>query len=205
MFFFVTIVTSFLYFCTWLPPYLFCTWLPLFFFCTYIIVHSFLLLYLFSSVLPIVPKSLFYLNLLAGLLNTLLQIIWVLCSQLTRLTFSSCVQKGRDNKEQEAWCIPKNYEITKPPFLCKYYATPETHTKRKATQHDCLSSLLGDGDTWIQIVYEEVKIFLYWATRQSMQDKNLLYRHVKPNEPFHLYSLSPHLPHFPLSAGAAPL
>jgi hypothetical protein len=39
----------------------------------------------------------------------------------------------------------------------------DTHTKRQATQHGCLPSLLGDGDKGIEIVYgEEEKIF-YWA------------------------------------------
>ncbi len=30
---------------------------------------------------------------------------------------------------------------------------PETHIKRRATQHDCLLSLLGNGDKGIEIVY----------------------------------------------------
>ncbi len=34
-------------------------------------------------------------------------------------------------------------------------AHSETHTKRQATQHDCLSSLLGDCDIWVEIVYGE--------------------------------------------------
>jgi hypothetical protein len=40
---------------------------------------------------------------------------------------------------------------------------PETYTKRQAIQHGCLPSLLGDGDTKIEIAYgEEINIF-YWA------------------------------------------
>ncbi len=39
---------------------------------------------------------------------------------------------------------------------------PETHTKRQATQHDCLPSLLGDG---------------------AGRTKTLFYRQDKPNEP----------------------
>jgi hypothetical protein len=37
----------------------------------------------------------------------------------------------------------------------------ETHTKRQATRHSCLPSLLGDGDKGIKIVYDEEKKFLY--------------------------------------------
>jgi len=39
----------------------------------------------------------------------------------------------------------------------------ETHTKRQATQHDCLLSLLDDGDKGIEIVYGEEKYILYRA------------------------------------------
>jgi hypothetical protein len=49
--------------------------------------------------------------------------------------------------------------------------SPETHTKRQATQHGCLPSLLGHGDKGIEIV---------WGKRQNI---NLLYRHAKPNKP----------------------
>jgi hypothetical protein len=44
---------------------------------------------------------------------------------------------------------------------------PETHTKRQATQHDCLPSLLGDGDKLIEIVYGGEKIFLTMPTRAA--------------------------------------
>jgi hypothetical protein len=40
---------------------------------------------------------------------------------------------------------------------------PETHTKRQATQHGCLPSLLGDGYKGIEILYDEEKKILYWA------------------------------------------
>ncbi len=40
---------------------------------------------------------------------------------------------------------------------------PETHTKRQATQHDCLPSLLGDWGKGIVIVYDEGKNILYWS------------------------------------------
>jgi hypothetical protein len=42
-------------------------------------------------------------------------------------------------------------------------AWPETHTKRQATQHGCLLSLLCDGDKRSEIVYGEEKYILYWA------------------------------------------
>jgi hypothetical protein len=38
---------------------------------------------------------------------------------------------------------------------------PETLTKRQATQHGCLPSLLCDGDKGIEIVYGEEKNILY--------------------------------------------
>jgi hypothetical protein len=34
---------------------------------------------------------------------------------------------------------------------------PETHTRRQATQHGCLSSFLGDGDKGIEIVVYGVR------------------------------------------------
>ncbi len=47
---------------------------------------------------------------------------------------------------------------------------PEIHTKRQATQRDCLPSLLGSGhcpvgkgDTGIEILYIEEKNILFWA------------------------------------------
>jgi hypothetical protein len=40
---------------------------------------------------------------------------------------------------------------------------PETHTKRQATQHGWLPSLLDDGDKGTEILYGEEKIILYWA------------------------------------------
>jgi hypothetical protein len=40
---------------------------------------------------------------------------------------------------------------------------PETHTKREATQHGCLPSLLGGRDTGIEKEYGEEENILYWA------------------------------------------
>jgi hypothetical protein len=44
---------------------------------------------------------------------------------------------------------------------------PETHTKRQATQHGCLPSLLGGGNKEIEIVYGEEKIFSTGPTRAA--------------------------------------
>jgi hypothetical protein len=38
-----------------------------------------------------------------------------------------------------------------------------TRTKRQATQHGCLLSLLGDGDKEIEIVCDKETNILYWA------------------------------------------
>jgi hypothetical protein len=49
-------------------------------------------------------------------------------------------------------------------FLKAYLSvmsTPETHTERQATQHDCLSSLLVDGDKGIEILLGEGENILY--------------------------------------------
>ncbi len=61
--------------------------------------------------------------------------------------------------------------------------TRETHTKRQATKHDCLPSLLGDGDKVIEIVYGEEKNILYLATRATTAEQYLQCWHDKPNEP----------------------
>jgi hypothetical protein len=59
-----------------------------------------------------------------------------------------------------------------------------THTKRLATQHGCLPSLLGDGDNGIEIVYSEEKnIFCIYQTRAPRQNKKLWYRQERPNDP----------------------
>ncbi len=61
--------------------------------------------------------------------------------------------------------------------------SPKTHTKRQATQHGCLPSLLGDGDKGIEIVMVRKKYFVLSWKEHPRQNKNLLYRHDKPNEP----------------------
>jgi hypothetical protein len=45
-------------------------------------------------------------------------------------------------------------------YLCEN-SHPETHTKRQATQHDCLPCLLGNGDKWIEILCTVTKKILY--------------------------------------------
>ncbi len=83
---------------------------------------------------------------------------------------------------------------------------PETHTKRQASQHGCLPSLLGDRDKGIEIVYgKEKQYFVLGRLEQQRQNKNLVYRHGKPKprkDTFHFYSLSSHSPQFHQSAGA---
>ncbi len=54
------------------------------------------------------------------------------------------------------------------------WVPPETHTKRQATHHDCLPSLLGDGDKGIEIVYGEEKIFCTGPTRASKAEQKSL-------------------------------
>jgi hypothetical protein len=62
----------------------------------------------------------------------------------------------------------------------------ETHTKRQATQQDCLPSLLGDR-RWGQMNWNSVrrgrKYFVLGRLQQPRQEKNLLYWHKDPNEP----------------------
>jgi hypothetical protein len=61
---------------------------------------------------------------------------------------------------------------------------PETHTKRHATQHGCLPSLLGDLNKGIEIVHTfGKKYFVPDRLEHSRQNRNLLYWHGKPNEP----------------------
>ncbi len=72
---------------------------------------------------------------------------------------------------------------------------------RQATRHDCLPSLLANGEKWSEKVYgEEKKYFVLGRLEQPRQDKNLLYQHDEPNEPSE-DSLSPHLPQFQQSGG----
>jgi hypothetical protein len=83
----------------------------------------------------------------------------------------------------------------------------ETLIKRQSTRHDRLPSLLGDREKLSEIVCSEEKMF---CTRPAKTgQKFIFYRHNEPNEPtkedpFHMYSLGPHLPQFQQSAGAIP-
>jgi hypothetical protein len=56
---------------------------------------------------------------------------------------------------------------------------PETHTKRQATQHGCLPSLLSDGTNKLK----KCQDFVLGRLEQPRKNKNLLYRHDKPDEP----------------------
>jgi hypothetical protein len=86
---------------------------------------------------------------------------------------------------------------------------PEIHTKRQATKHGCLPSLLGEGDKGIEIVHGEEKNILYWAGAAKAEQKSLVPARQAPRtnqerNPFHLFSLSPHSPKFQQSAGDTP-
>jgi hypothetical protein len=48
---------------------------------------------------------------------------------------------------------------------------PETHTKRQATQHGCLTSLMGDGDKGIEILYSEEKVPNLYGTKPTRAAK----------------------------------
>jgi hypothetical protein len=51
-------------------------------------------------------------------------------------------------------------------------STPETHTRRQATQHGCMPSLLGDGDKVMEKVYgEEKKYFVFALIRAAGAEK----------------------------------
>jgi hypothetical protein len=68
--------------------------------------------------------------------------------------------------------------------------------RRPSTAVCPVPSLLGDEDKGNEIVYGDEKYFVLGRLEQPRQNKNVLYRHGKPNEPrkdlFHKYSLSLH-------------
>ncbi len=80
--------------------------------------------------------------------------------------------------------------------------------KRRSSRHDCLPSLLVDGEqfTW-NCVRRRKKYFVLGWLAQPRQEKNLLYLNDVPNEQIKKGPLSyvPHLPQFQQSAGATPL
>jgi hypothetical protein len=51
---------------------------------------------------------------------------------------------------------------------------PETRNKRQANLHDCLPSLLGDGDKCIEIVYGEEKIYCVLGRLEQPRHKSLV-------------------------------
>ncbi len=69
----------------------------------------------------------------------------------------------------------------------------ETHSKRQATQHNCLLSLLCDGDKGIELVYDEENFFfLLDRLEQPRQNEKLLVparQDQRTKGPLHLYSL----------------
>jgi hypothetical protein len=61
---------------------------------------------------------------------------------------------------------------------------PETHTMRQATLHVCLPSLMGDGDTGIEIVCsEEKKCFVLGGLKSSQNRKKISYTVTTTNQP----------------------
>jgi hypothetical protein len=56
--------------------------------------------------------------------------------------------------------------------LITEWSWTETHTKRQATQHDCLPSLLGDEDKGIEIVYGEEKNICTRPNRAAKAEQN---------------------------------
>jgi hypothetical protein len=56
----------------------------------------------------------------------------------------------------------------------------ETNFQRQAALHDYPPRLLGDGNTQIEIATASGKNMLF--SKQSRENKNLLYRHYKPKE-----------------------
>jgi hypothetical protein len=83
----------------------------------------------------------------------------------------------------------------------------QRHTKRQATQHGSLPSLLDDGDKGIELVYGEKKEITGPTTAAKAVHKSLVPERPtqRRKDPFHLSSLSPHAPHFQQSAGRPPL
>jgi hypothetical protein len=67
-------------------------------------------------------------------------------------TISNQTQLGYSLGEKEGKKMiqtKKNFVSPHHTTECDLFQSPEAHTKRQATQHDCLSSLLGDRDTGI--------------------------------------------------------
>ena len=88
---------------------------------------------------------------------------------------------------------------------------PETHTKRQATQHDCLPSSLAMGTKELKYCRVWKTIFCTGANQSSQgRTKNSCKGLTSPTnppakDPFHFYSLNPLLPQFEQSAGSIPL
>ncbi len=81
-----------------------------------------------------------------------------------------------------------------------------TYIKRQALQHDCLPSLLGGKNKWTEIVCGEENIIWTGPTRAAKAGQNSLVPTQQAvtdqprKDPFHLNSISLHLPQFQKSA-----
>ncbi len=88
---------------------------------------------------------------------------------------------------------------------------PETHIQRQAALYDCLSKLLGDEVTKIEIVYGEEINILYWSDQSRQGKIKISYTdRTSPTnqprkDPLQLYFIRPNLPQFQQSAWATPL
>jgi hypothetical protein len=84
-------------------------------------------------------------------------------------------------------------------------------TKRQATQHGCLPSLLGGADIGIEIVHgEEINICTGPTRAAKAEQKSPVTGTTSQTDqprkdPFHLSSLSPNSPRFQQSAVVTPL
>ncbi len=88
---------------------------------------------------------------------------------------------------------------------------PETHTKRQATQHDCLPSLLAMGTKEQKNCMVWKTIFCTGLTRAAKAEQNNscngMTSPTNPpaKDPFNFFSQNPLLPQFEQSAGTIPL
>ncbi len=93
-----------------------------------------------------------------------------------------CSRPSRTAKAEQKNLLYRNDKPNEPtkesPFHMLYFLSPSSlqfqqsavslqRTKRQATQHGCLPSLLGDGDRGIAIVHGKEKDILSWADYSS--------------------------------------
>jgi hypothetical protein len=79
---------------------------------------------------------------------------------------------------------------------CNSILYSETHNKRQEMRHDCLHSLLGEGDKWSEIVCGEEKIYFVLSWLEQAMHKQAQLTDQEGPLAYELYSTSPHLPQF---------